>query len=283
MSKNIEYFSKFKNVQVYICDSSPNAYDGVFPSNITYLHLPQDKFVSKMKRVVKIIKTPYVCVCADDDYVIEKSIVYMIQRMQTDNYVMSVGRYAGFDVPFNGLYEIYPTLPLINNLTSTTRVNSYMFRYYMALWAVYDVQTLLKAYTVLNQASYRNHNLIELTIAIVCASEGKILFYDDLYAIREGNNQFSKNWAKGHKSLLSEYIYNNKEFMRQINSLEIAYNDIYQAPLFRKGLYRYLIGSIYSVWGIRIKRVLKLLILKNPLEHDNYIALEKMIKRHLIK
>jgi len=208
---------------------------------ISYVYMPNKSFIEKMYDILNKINTDYVAVCADDDFILEETTLKIITNLKEKKYVMGVGNYVGFDLPFKGFYNIYGKLPKINSNFASLRVVSYLSNYYMSLWAVYKKDTILKAYSILVKSDFKNHNLIELTIAINCAIEGKILFLDMLYGIREVNNVNSKNWAKEHKTIMSVFKNNYSQFAKEINNISINSSNQY---LFKLGTYSYLIFSL---------------------------------------
>jgi glycosyltransferase domain-containing protein len=241
IKKSIEYFSAFDKCHIYICDSSVDKYAEELPLNVSYLHMPRMSFVEKMHNTLNKITTEFVTVCADDDFILEKTMIEILAHIETEDYVMGVGSYVGFDVPFKGFFKLYGNLPEVNSNNALQRVKSYLSCYHMSLWAVYKRCTILKAYTILIESNFTNHNLIELTIAISCAIDGKILFLDKIYGVREVNNENSINWSKSHRALLSEYKNNYKKISKEVNEIAIKSNNKF---LFKFGMCMYLYFAI---------------------------------------
>jgi len=240
LKRNIEYYSNFQNFQIYICDSSVEAYKThEIPKHITYIHMPNKSFVEKMYLQLNKIETKYVSVCADDDFIMEHTTKEMILHMSKNNYVMSIGKYLGFDIPFNGFYEIYTDRKVPKSYRDPEKMlKSYLSNYYMSLWATYEAKTIIKAYKILSKSKFSNDNLIEIVIAINCSLSGEIYFYNKVYGIREVNNSNSKNWAKKHPSLLKSYIKFN--LIEDLKSLEKEFFREYNNNLFQKGIFYYI-------------------------------------------
>ncbi len=271
MKKNIKYFSSFKDCPIYICDSTEIKYSEEFPINISYIHMPNKSFIEKMNDILNKVDSDYVAICADDDFIIESTASSIVKKLKKENYVMGAGRYAGFDLPFDGFYSIYSNLPKVDDSIRFKRVISYLSNYYMSLWAVYKKSTILKCYEILYKSNITNHNLIELTIAINCAIDGKILFVDDLYGIREVNNINSDNWAKQHLTLLAAYKRNRKIIVKEINKLSLYSSN---NKLFKIGAYIYLFNSLIDYLKYKFFK-------KNKIEKEDIILNDKV--EYLIK
>ncbi len=94
--RSIDYYKHF-NCNVFIADSSAREFDYEFPDNVIYRHLPGLSLGKKLFEVAKDTTTPYVCLSADDDYLLESSL-QVGARFLDDNldYVSVQGRYLKF-------------------------------------------------------------------------------------------------------------------------------------------------------------------------------------------
>lgn len=237
MKKNIEYFSSFKNCQIYICDSTEVQHNGEFPQNMTYIHMPKKSFVQKMNLILEDIQTDYVAVCADDDFVIEDTANEIVEKLGT-KYSMGIGRCFGFDIPFNRFYPIYTQVNFssINHKNAESRISKYMKNYYMSLWAVYKRDILQKAYSILNQVVYVNDNFIELAIAITCANANNIYFSNSVLGIRECKNTYNNSWRHKQKNLLGYSLDNYEEFSSSLRE----FDSFFEKNAFSRGISIYL-------------------------------------------
>ncbi|MCG3679260.1 TIGR00180 family glycosyltransferase [Aliarcobacter butzleri] len=238
MQKNIEYFSIFKNCQIYICDSTDNIYEYEFPVNITYIHMPKKSFVQKMNLILENVETDYVAVCADDDFIIEDTVNEILEKLNHKNYAMGIGRYFGFDIPFNTFYPIYTQVNFstINYKNSNDRLIKYMKNYYMSLWAVYNKNILKKAYDILNKVPYINDNFIELVISITCANDNSIYFSNNILGIRECKNIYNTSWKHKQKNLLEYSLDNRGNFLDTVKKFDSFFDN----NIFSKGINVYL-------------------------------------------
>lgn len=223
INKTIKYFKNFLNCHIYIIDSTKQAMIIEKTNNVSYFHLPKMSFSSKIYSVLLQINTTYTAVCAADDFFIEDTIIYMMNNMKDKNYLMGVGRYYNFDVPFNHFFPKYINriFPNLNNAEKEERVLLYIENYFICLWGVFDSKTLLKTYNILRQIDFKNDNFIEIVIAITFCLEGKVFFTDKTLGIRERKNILIKSWGKIEKVINKD---NFKDFNNDILSLSKYFN-----------------------------------------------------------
>ena len=101
LMRSIDYYQNF-NCNIFIADSSIEKLSYDFPDNITYIHLPDLSFAKKILEVAESVKTPYVCMSADDDYLLESSLQAGERFLDCNlDYVSVQGRYLGFEVVEN--------------------------------------------------------------------------------------------------------------------------------------------------------------------------------------
>ncbi len=96
--RSIDYYQHF-NCNVVIADSSGKKLDYVFPDNVIYRHFPGLSFAKKLLEVAEDVTTPYVCMSADDDYIIESGL-QAGARFLSDNldFVSVQGRYLRLEL-----------------------------------------------------------------------------------------------------------------------------------------------------------------------------------------
>jgi glycosyltransferase domain-containing protein len=79
----IDYYSD-TDVKVIIEDSSSVALkDIIMPSNIHYSWKPERSFTQKVYELIKQVKTPYIVLCSDDDFVIPDSLDTCVEWLNT--------------------------------------------------------------------------------------------------------------------------------------------------------------------------------------------------------
>lgn len=260
MEKNIKYFSSFGNVSVYICDSTEEAYTGKFPKNITYLHKPGLSFVKKMAATLLLVETPVVAVCADDDFVLQETINGIVEKIVKSGYSMGVGRYFGFNIPYSGFFPLYgrSRFPNVSSENREKRIKSFLGKYHMSLWAVYDTAVLKKAYNILLQANVKNDNFIELVIASIAASEGKIYFTNKTLGVRECQNKNRISWGRLQPNirtyaLQEEFKVDMENLNRAVgdNSIRLGINAYIQAGGNKKRLSEMVVKRLQNIFPVK--------------------------------
>lgn len=110
MKRAINYYSSW-NCRVIICDSSLHFSEEKEHSNIDHVHFPQQNFSEKIYNAIQLVTTPFVCLCADDDFLSEDGITRGMNFLEAnEDYVSVQGRYiqfwlAGNHIPCVPLYE----------------------------------------------------------------------------------------------------------------------------------------------------------------------------------
>lgn len=88
-------------VPVVVVDSSERPTRAAAEAaHVRYLHRPGEPVMSKMRRAVSLIQTPYTCIMADDDFVSPGGLKYCVHHM-LDNAGLgaAIGQYVRFDIP----------------------------------------------------------------------------------------------------------------------------------------------------------------------------------------
>lgn len=205
LKRSMEYFKNLKAEVVY-CDSSPKKYEGELNNNVRYLHLPDKKFAEKILFALTEVKTDFVAMCADDDFVIIESLYEGVDfLMQNKNYKTTVGKYIGFNADFDGgFYPIYQKLPEDIDIGVDKNAEVFFKNYYQLLWSMYDKKVLAKAFKIINEAKFNNDNFIEMVIGACACFEGGIKFLKNIWGVREINAQ--EHWGTRHVPIMSMEI-----------------------------------------------------------------------------
>ncbi len=197
------------DAEVIYCDSSIEAFDEHEIEkyhNIKYLHLPNQKFAEKLLIVLAQIKTNFVALCPDDDFILINSLYRGVDFLESNKtYKTIVGKYVYFNEDFDG--NFFPNgqkFPEDIDLGSEKNAKVFFENYYMILWAMYDKVILEKAFRIINQAKFHNDNYIELTIGACACYEGAIKFPKEIWGIREVSTK--EHWGTRHASILSMEI-----------------------------------------------------------------------------
>jgi glycosyltransferase domain-containing protein len=201
----MEYYKNL-DADVIYCDSSPEKYEGKLHGNVKYLHLPDKKFSKKIVIALTDIKTDFIAMCADDDFILIDSLYKGVNFLaQNKNYKTAVGKYIGFNEVFDGeFYSIYQKIPEDIDIGYDKNGEVFFKNYYQILWAMYDKDVLLKAFQIINEAKFYNDNFIELTIGACVCYEGGIKFIKDIWGVREISTK--EHWGTRHVPIMSMKI-----------------------------------------------------------------------------
>lgn len=208
LKRSMAYF-KDLDAEVIYCDSSSEEFEqyaeGV-ADNIKYLHLPGKKFAEKLLIVLAEIKTDFVAMCPDDDFIIIDSLYKGLDFLtHNKNYRTTVGKYIGFNEVFDGkFFPIYLKFPEDVDFGFDKNAEVFFRNYYMILWAMYDKRILVKAFKIINEAKFHNDNYIELTIGACACYEGGIKFPKEIWGVREISAK--EHWGNRHAPIMSKEI-----------------------------------------------------------------------------
>jgi len=188
LKRSIEYY-KDLDADIIYCDSSIEKYIGDISSNIQYLHLPNKKFDEKILISFERIKSEFVALCADDDFILIESLYNGEAFLEENrNYSTVLGKYIAFNENFDGNYfQLYQELPNDINFNPFKNVEDFFKNYYMIMWAMYRKDVLRKAFKIINQARFINDNFIELVIGACACYVGGIKFQNNIWGVRELN------------------------------------------------------------------------------------------------
>ena len=180
LMRSIDYYQNF-NCNIFIADSSVKKLNYEFPDNITYIHLPGLSFVKKILEVAESVKTPYVCLSADDDYLLESSLQFGQDFLDSNlDYVSTQGRYLGFEVVENQViftpkYSRLSSCYAVTNEDIFARVvrayNPYMHQFY----SIHRTELFIKSFR--SCVDVTTCWMVELTTILVpmCYGKHKVL------------------------------------------------------------------------------------------------------------
>jgi len=112
LERALAYYSSFEHANIIICDSSIKPSSKIIPREITYFHLPEYSFASKLLYAIERVSSPYSCYSADDDFLVESSLINAVDFIeQNSDYVAVTGHFIHFilkdnqEILVNPLYE----------------------------------------------------------------------------------------------------------------------------------------------------------------------------------
>jgi len=107
LHRAIDYYSQL-NILVLIVDSSETFFKKELPEKINYIHLPGWGMGDKINVAIRKVKTPFSCLCADDDFLAENALKAGQKFLEENlDYVSVQGHCVQFD-PINPLAQYNP-------------------------------------------------------------------------------------------------------------------------------------------------------------------------------
>ena len=97
LKRSLDYYSNFKNINILVADSSDNEFLNLkkYP-NIEYFHHPNTTMAEKICKTLKKVKTPYVSLSGDDDFILSSALNKCVVFIDDNpDYSSAIGR-SGF-------------------------------------------------------------------------------------------------------------------------------------------------------------------------------------------
>jgi len=207
LSRSIRYFQQFDFPIVY-CDSSDQAWSERLPGNIQYLHCPKLNFAQKILFALQKIGTPYVTLCADDDFLNENALHEGLSQLEMKpRLTAAVGRTLAFDdIEPDKFYQIGSNAPWPEvEGECEDNLKNYMSNYHQILWSLFRKDILQTAMNMVDKAKFENDNFIELVISTLCAGNGGIAMLDDWWEAREITT-LQQHWGQRNRTISFEYL-----------------------------------------------------------------------------
>jgi glycosyltransferase domain-containing protein len=229
----IDYYQHF-DCNILVADSSATKENCGFPDNFIYNHLPGMGYVQKILEIAKDVTTPYACLVADDDYLLESSLKMSASFLNANSdYVSAQGRYLAFELignqivfsPRYGRDGSHYAVEAEDRFSRITRAfNPYMSHFY----AIHRTDLLIKSFqvsagdSIFHEPSWRSVALVEFLQTLVPMCYGKHKVLPILWVVRDtyivDSTRAQKNLAE--KSKLGSIGFNYKLFNRAANSIK---------------------------------------------------------------
>lgn len=289
LKRSIEYFKEL-NARVIYCDSSQVKYSGALPSNIEYLHTPNLKFAEKILKAISVVNTSKIALCADDDFILLESLFKGDEFLKNHfEYSTVVGQYAGFKKDFDGIFfEMYKWYDSDKNINGDAINNAKTFfsDYHQILWSMYRKEVIKSAFEVIVKSEFKNDNFIELTIGACACLKGGIKIFNDLWGVREVNDD--DHWGVLHLPLSiapkKMLIEDSSHFKKSMDAIAFdGYSDIVLDTYLKNQLKHSssIIRKLKNIFPNSIKKIIKKNLYKkneiiNPIGNKNRSQLEKI-------
>ena len=190
LDRLLKYYLDVK-MAIVIADSSamPHHFAHIH-TNWQHFYTPGVSYTEKIEITLARIQTPFVVLCADDDFTVPESILRCVEFLDKhDDYVAAQGnclRYFNDTVgtgriKFSSLYDIQP---FVEQEAPLVRLEKMFNPYKSILYAVHRTDSLRRAFHRAGPV-IRNLFLNEYLTAIVPSMAGKLKDFSFLYQVRQ--------------------------------------------------------------------------------------------------
>lgn len=222
LKRLLDYYKSY-GCNIIVTDSSDvrfkylDQYDDVF-----YAHYPKMHLAEKISNIFDQIRTPYVVMCADDDYIFPSIIEKIVSYLQAhDDYKSGQGIYARyFPLEKMAIYLDYPQM--VNNSLEdeepSSRILHLMSAYYQFYYAVFEKDLFISAINstiIEGKCRLQNLCLLELYISMYAAASAKHMVFPELYCMREYIRNSAGSYIPNYATLLK-----NGQSIEEINFLK---------------------------------------------------------------
>lgn len=213
LKRAVDYYSKFE-CNFIICDSSDVNYISSFNSNsILYLHYESNSFAKKICNAIQYVKTKYVCLSADDDFLSMKGLIQGVIFLENNKDYYSVqGKYLQFH-SYNKKYttvSLYDAAGLIhyNSDSPFKRASDSSKNGMHLIYALHRTESLTNSFNLSEDCT--PIPLVEYTSNLVPVFYGKHKMLDIFWMARD---------SKRYKTILESTL--NKSLNKIINAIDL--------------------------------------------------------------
>jgi len=253
LERTLNYYKK-SDIKIIVVDSTkiPFALKNKF--KIDYYHYPECYYSEKLCKTIQKVKTPYVLMCPDDDFIIASTISKCINFLEEHkDYSSAQGHWFRFRV-IKGITSFWPSLSYllklkfdVNGETPEKRMKQLMTIYVPLIYCVHRTENLTNAFRIIKKFNGQlNFNLLEHLIGLVSVINGKHKILPILYFVREKHIERWNIKEKLFEQL--DTIVNNPKLQTHyeffINSLSEYLSDRYNYGV--EDSNKYILGAIDS-------------------------------------
>ena len=217
LKRILTYFLSFKKrINIIVLDGSDEVFPdiSVYEDKIEYLHTPKLDPFERSKLALNKINTPYVLVCADDDFVVPDAVIKVIDFLDNNpDYASGQGVSYSFYYKNHFIEKYSPFWDMnnrkINDNTPSERIINIMSNWILIAYSVFRTEV----FKVINENIYfglkvfrYNTALTELLYNIYTIIEGKHIVLPLLYSARE----VAFNSSGYITAFLEEVVYKKK-------------------------------------------------------------------------
>tara|TARA_B110000003_G_scaffold276506_1_gene323396 strand:+ start:3052 stop:4059 length:1008 start_codon:yes stop_codon:yes gene_type:complete len=188
LNRSLDYYTKFNNLEILVCDSSDIKNDNILKYDIEYIHSSKFTFAEKILIGVRRSKNDYVCLSADDDFLNLESLLtgrdFLISNLDFStvhgNYLM----FESYDKSLS-IEKIYPTNDnlIIDDEDPFIRIKKSLNPYVQLLYALHRKPFLEKCIETASKTTEITN--VELCCSLIGMYLGKHKTLDILWMARD--------------------------------------------------------------------------------------------------
>ncbi len=190
LKRAVDYY-QYWSVNVIVVDSSKVPVNFELPSNVTYLHFDKLGFGEKIYKALSDVTTPYVSLCADDDFLAANGISCGLDFLQKNQDFISV---QGHSTSFYYLDGSVKNLPRytkvigynISDVKPADRIRKAFNPYMHHFYSLFRTEILKRSFQVTCSIEYSR--AVELSIPLVSLCYGKHLMLPVYWLARDAND-----------------------------------------------------------------------------------------------
>lgn len=194
LKRLLDFYLKYE-INIIVSDSSDIEfiYNDEYQGKIIYRHYPKMPLAEKINAISSLITTPYVFMCANDDFIVPETVNNIILFLENNiDYNSGQGIYVKFD-PLKK--EIKPLLiyenmlkEKLDELICTDRLLHLLSNYFQFYYAVFRTEIFNKIYAsvIIEDISViKNLRLLEIYVSCYSVILGKHIVLPEFYGARE--------------------------------------------------------------------------------------------------
>lgn len=225
LKRLLDYFLS-QNVKIIVADSSINEFKYVkdYSGKITYKHFPGMALALKINLMTSLIETPFVVMCANDDFIVPDAINEIIDFLEINpEYNSGQGIFFSFD-PFEE--RLRPVIRYSNMINGSIeedlpseRIKYLLKNYFQFYYAVHRTSVFKNVY---NSVIYEDKTLIDN----LCLLE----VYTAAYTILNGKHKIINRFYGARENIVNSAgvitdsmyeVLTNKKYQFQIESFDL--------------------------------------------------------------
>jgi len=216
LERLLAYYLSF-GIKIIVADSSDKFFSHIsnYENKIEYKHTPKKALAEKIREITNLISTPYVFMCANDDFIIPDTVNRVIDFLEENPaYNSGQGIYIDFcyknGTIMNSLRYRHMIGENISECNPSKRIMHLMSNYFQYYYCVYRTETFNRIYESVihkDRTVIHNLNLLELYISLYPVIEGKHIVLPLLYSARENISNSIGNTADDIAEVISKKKY----------------------------------------------------------------------------